>query len=285
MDANVLINALPDPRVADIVGQELQRELLPYVLLAKTAERFYSKPRGYAGDYYTIELMYRNQPAGIGRLGPMLDQCFLSCPPPVAVRNRRGLVSGLILEALDRYPNRRVNISSLACGPARELLDVFEGPRGEEARKRLYVTAIDIDQEALGLLRDNCRKFGLEKNITAVHGNLIYLATGRQQVDMPPLDLIYSIGLIDYFNDEFVIKLMDWSHGRLAPGGRVVLGNFDPSNTFRAFMDHVLEWRLIHRSEQDMNRLYRASAFKRDCTRVLFEEQRINLFAECERAA
>ena len=83
--------------------------------------------------------------------------------------------------------------------------------------------------------------------------------------------------MIDYFND--------WSYGRLNPGGRLVLGNFDPFNSFRAFMDHVLEWRLIHRSEPDMNRLFTASAFGRECSRVLFEEQRINLFAECERAA
>jgi hypothetical protein len=49
----------------------------------------------------------------------------------------------------------------------------------------------------------------------------------------------------------------------------------------RAFMDHVLEWRLIHRTEEDLDRLYKASAFGRGCTRVVFEEQGINLFAEC----
>ena len=284
-DANTLVNALPDPRVAEAVGQEFQREMLPYILLAETAERFYSKPRGYAGDYHTIELIYRDQPSGTGRLGPLIDRLFLAGPPCVAVRNRRALVAGLILDALDRHPGRPVCVTSMACGPARELLDVFEGPRGTEARERLFVTAIDIDLEALGLLRENCGRLGLERNVTPVHGNLIYLATGRQQVEMPPQDLIYSIGLIDYFNDPFVVKLMDWSHGRLAPGGRLVLGNFDPSNSYRALMDHVLEWRLIHRTGQDMDRLYRESAFKRDCTRVLFEEQRINLFAECERAA
>jgi hypothetical protein len=34
-----------------------------------------------------------------------------------------------------------------------------------------------------------------------------------------------------------------------------------------------------------MDRLYRASAFGRPCTRVLYEAQRINLFAECTKEA
>ena len=36
-----------------------------------------------------------------------------------------------------------------------------------------------------------------------LNGNLVYLATDRQKFELPPQDLIYSIGLIDYFNDKF----------------------------------------------------------------------------------
>ena len=46
-------------------------------------------------------------------------------------------------------------------------------------------------------------------------------------------------------------------------------------------MDHVLEWRLIHRNEEDMDRLFERSAFERCCTDIRFERQGINLFAEC----
>lgn len=70
----------------------------------------------------------------------------------------------------------------------------------------------------------------------------------------------------------------------LAPGGRAIFGSFHSRNRCKAFLDHVLEWRLIHRTEEDMNRLFAASAFGRPCSRILFEEQRINLFAECVKA-
>jgi hypothetical protein len=63
-----------------------------------------------------------------------------------------------------------------------------------------------------------------------------------------------------------------------------VLGNFHPCNVTRAVMDHVLGWKLVHRTAEDMTRLYRASTFGRDCARVLYEEEGVNLFAECVKA-
>ena len=54
-------------------------------------------------------------------------------------------------------------------------------------------------------------------------------------------------------------------------------------NGLRARLDYVLEWRLIHRDEDDMNRLFEASRFGRPCTNIRFEEQGVNLFAECVR--
>ena len=82
-----------------------------------------------------------------------------------------------------------------------------------------------------------------------------------------------------------MVGLLDWVYGQLAPGGRVILGNFHPDNTTRAIMDHVLEWRLIHRDEADMDRLFQASRFGRGTTALRFEEAGVNLFAECVKAS
>jgi hypothetical protein len=46
-------------------------------------------------------------------------------------------------------------------------------------------------------------------------------------------------------------------------------------------MEHVLEWKLIHRTEDDMHRLFAASKFGRPCTKIRFEAEKVNLFAEC----
>ena len=62
------------------VGAAIQRDVLPYMLFGQFPERAYSKPRGYAGDYLTIEIIYNNIPTGHGRLGRLLDRCWLDGP-------------------------------------------------------------------------------------------------------------------------------------------------------------------------------------------------------------
>ncbi len=65
MDAAIGDAATGTEQFKDEVGIRIQRELLPYVLLAETTARTFTKPRGYAGDFLTIELMYEAQPAGV----------------------------------------------------------------------------------------------------------------------------------------------------------------------------------------------------------------------------
>jgi hypothetical protein len=74
---------------------------------------------------------------------------------------------------------------------------------------------------------------------------------------------------------------MNYCYDQLAEGGRIILGNFHPDNKSKAFQDHVLDWKLLHRTEEDMDHLYQKSKFKSKSTNIWFEEQRINLFAEC----
>lgn len=260
------------------VGVALQHELLPYLSLTGTADRFYAKPRGYAGDYLTIAKIYDNVPTGTGRIGPLLDACFLAEPAAAAVRNRRHLLRNVIDRIMAENPEQTIRVTSLACGPAQELFDVYENL---DDGTRLKANCVDIDMQALAFVADRRDRMKLGKQIQLHNGNLIHLATGRQELPIPQQHLIYSIGLIDYFGDSFVISLMNFAYDLLLPGGRIVLGNFHPRNPDRAFMDHILEWRLIHRSEADMHRLFRKSKFGRNADAIHFEEEGINLFAEC----
>ncbi len=262
----------------EALGTQIRRELLPYLLLTSAAERWYSKPRGYAGDFLAIEHIYQNQPAGHGRIGPVLDQCFLNLPAAIAVRNRRGLLAEEINAVIANKQGEQAKVTSLACGPAAEIFDVF----GQlENPSSLSATLIDIDHQALSFVGDRRDSAGLRQQIKLINANLIYLATGRERIDLRDQDLIYSIGLIDYFNDKFVIKLLNYIHAALRPGGKIILGNFHPRNSSRALMEHLFDWRLIHRDEAEMDQLFRNSAFAQPSSRIRFEEQGINLFAEC----
>ncbi len=265
--------------VNNALGLQVRREVLPYLLLTRSAERFYSKPRGYAGDFLSIEMIYKNRPDGTGRIGALLDRCFLNEPAAVAVRNRRKFLAGEILRCVRENQGREpARVASLACGPAAEIFDAYSQL---EDPSLLAPSLVDIDFQALARVSAKAEKKKLKQNIRLHNSNLVYLATGRQSLAIEPRDLFYSSGLIDYLNDTFVIKLLDHIFGLLKPGGKVILGAFHPNNTTKALMDHVLDWRLIHRTEEDMNRLFSNSKFNSDCTNIRFEAEGINLFAEC----
>lgn len=261
------------------LGGLVQAEVLPLLTLSDLGDRMYAKPRGYAGDYETIDRIYADTPRGSGRLGATLDRCILDQAAARAVQARRPLMADEIRAVIEAREGTTARVTSLASGPAAELLDVFETLGDPE---RLEATCVDIDLRALAHVADRTPR-RLQRQFTLVPQNLVHLALGRATLDGPPQDLVYSIGLIDYFSDPFVVKLLDFVHDRLAPGGRCILGNFHPSNPTRALMDHVLEWRLIHRDEDDMNRLFAASKFGRPCSRIRYEPNGVNLFAVCER--
>lgn len=265
----------------DRIGAFVHREAYPYFALSTLIDRSYTKPRGYAGDYLTLQMVYDDRADGVRRLGPYIDRWFLDIPASRAVKNRRQLLRGIISDTARTHPGRRVAVTSLACGPAREIFDIFAEPDHPD----IGATCVDVDDEALGYARSIARSTGVESRVTFVRSNLVKLALGRETLDLRDQDLVYSIGLIDYLDDTLVVKLLDRIHGALRPGGVAVVGNFDVDNPDKAFMDHVLDWRLIHRSRQDLMALFGRSAFGDAPVDVRTEETGINLFATARRTA
>jgi len=261
--------------VKEELGERIKEEILPYLLLTDTAERMYSKPRGYAGDFFTIHSMYENKASGRGRLGPLLDRCFLNEPAGQAVQNRKGIISNEIGELLK--DKKELKVTSIACGPATEVFDIFK----YENSKGLEVNLLDIDEQAIEFVEERIENNDLSDSINTFQKNLISLVRGKETLEIDDQDLIYSIGLMDYFNDSFVIKFLDYFYSKLKPGGTVIIGNFHPKNTTKALMDYVLDWKLIHRTEEEMNAIFQKSEFGKSCSKIIYETQGVNLFAFC----
>jgi CRP-like cAMP-binding protein/SAM-dependent methyltransferase len=265
------------PGTAAKLAESLQSELLPLLRLSALGERLYAKPRGYAGDYATIAMIYEDAPAGTASLGPMLDRSMLNLAVAKAIRNRRRMLASEIAKSYAASA-KEFHVACLACGPACEVFDAF---RDAGDTRRLNVSCVDIDREALAQIADRAQAHKLSGQLQPLHGNLIYLATGRQEMQLAPQDLIYSLNMTDYLSDDLAISLLDWIHAKLRPGGRVIVGNFHPRNPSRGLMDHVLEWRLTYRDEAAVNRLFQASRFAKPCLRIAFEDEGIYLLGEC----
>lgn len=253
------------------------KELFPYFMRSRLVERAYYKPKGYAGDFKMIELIYRKEPDGDGKLGRLIDAWLLDQIPPQAVRNRRRLLSGL-LDRLFRErlgSNNRIHVMNLACGPCRELFDLLTHC---DYSDRIDALCIDIDAEALQFADRHVNTTAHNASVRFMHENVIKWVLGRAKQDMGPQDIIYSSGLCDYLDDRMMRRLIERCYRQLAPGGAFIIGNFSPSNPDRQFMDNIMYWRLIHRDEDDMRRLFADSSFG-GRVELVSEEYGVNLFA------
>mmetsp|Transcript_57804 Transcript_57804/g.161314 ORF Transcript_57804/g.161314 Transcript_57804/m.161314 type:complete len:354 (+) Transcript_57804:101-1162(+) len=282
---NDLIGApsqLPEQQRTEL-GALAGERLAPYVELAMSASRWRSKPRGYAGDDVSIQMIYDRRPSGDTSFAKAIDALFLEMPAAQAVRNRRRLLSSRVKGVYTAAARRRlVHVMALAAGPAAEMFDAWEdlGRPGD-----LRACFVDGDHAAVKALQGRSAANADPLAATtllcaAVHkANLAHVALGKHTLDVPPQDLIYSLGLADYLKDDMVVKLLDIAYKSLRPGGIVIIGNFHESNPDRACLDHVLQWRLIHRSEGDMHRLMSKSMFGAACEEIEREPTGVQMLA------
>lgn len=263
--------------------QYLFKEAFPYVMRSRFAERAYFKPKGYAGDFKTIEMLYENAPQGDGKIGALMDEWCMNTPAAEAVRKRRTLLTRQ-LNALTRdklMTGESVSIMNLACGPCRELADFLkECPNNDAVR----AICVDIDPDALEYAHSVFSSFPHKATVSLMQENLIKWCLGRVDHDFGPQDVIYSSGLMDYLDDTLFKAMIARCHDQLKPGGVLMLGNFSPKNPIRMFMDHILDWKLIHRSEDDLIRLHDDSPFAGHVS-VISEDQGINLFSVAAKPA
>jgi hypothetical protein len=173
-----------------------------------------------------------------------------------------------------------VVLTSLAAGPARELFDVLGAPDAP----RVHATCIDIDAEALAYASQLAVRLGVAEQFTFAQDNAVRLAQGRGRTALAPQQLIYSLGLTDYLEDDLVLKLIDWAYEQLLPGGRLIIGNVVPANPTRAFMEHILDWPLIHRTADELRALFARSRFGAAPVALELEPAGVDLFATCTRS-
>jgi len=252
------------------------KEIFPYFMRSRFAERAYYKPNGYAGDHVMMEMIYGNHPDGDGKLGQIMDGWCLETSAAKAVRGRRTFLKNQLTHLCGRIKsNPSIKIMNLACGSNRELFDFLK-----ECDYSNRITAVCVDNDPLSLEYTHRRvnNFPHQASIKLMKDNVVLWAIGRTKHNFGLFDIIYSAGLTDYLEDRIFLSLINRVYECLVKGGTLIIGNFGPSNQNRAFLDHILQWRLIHRSEGDLVNLFSRSRFGSHI-RILTEESGVNLFA------
>jgi extracellular factor (EF) 3-hydroxypalmitic acid methyl ester biosynthesis protein len=226
--------------------------LHPYFLQAPLFWRAFKKPLGYAGDYETMNMLYRNTPEGETELGRALHQYMNSWRSADAVRSRRRWIVQQIRQHA-RGKRDVYRIASVASGPAVEMQDLV---RETALADRTELTCIDQDAASLacaqqGLERAQAETCRTAKTRFVQTSAKRIMMSGTQRLEIAPQDFIYSLGLYDYLSERATRLLTAALYGLLAPGGRLVVGNFAP-NTECFVMNLICDWSLTYRDEDEV---------------------------------
>jgi extracellular factor (EF) 3-hydroxypalmitic acid methyl ester biosynthesis protein len=217
-------------------------------------------PRGYAGDFETIEYLAagRNQSAP-GSLGWHFEELLLHSPIVQQHRNKLNRQSMEI--ACTLTTSRTARVLSIGCGGCLDwvpILPCLEDFGGE-------IVLNDSEPDALELAVRRLRSSGAR--IRSAPGNVLRVAkrlgrSGR-------FDLILAGGLFDYLPHNALIYLLrTLSEDLITPRGVLLFTNMAEGNPWRMLMEYGATWTLIERSEAQIRELCREAGIASSCISV-----------------
>lgn len=198
------------------------------------------KPHGYAGDYEIIDRIYQYYVSDNPSLANW-DKFFHSHSAPKAVRNRVSYFLSQVWDAHLRHP-QEARILNLASGPGRDMYEALK----VLGKTPVYFDCLDQDKQAIDYASRLCADYSAQ--ITFFHCNVFRFKPARSY------HLIWSAGLFDYFTDALFKRVLKRLLPALAPGGKLVIGNFSDRNPSKGYME-LFDWILNHRSEEHLRQL------------------------------
>ena len=247
---------MADPAALDATKMFTEIVITPEMRHGAFQERSYAKPLGYPGDFELMNQIYDWRRVGASVYDMLVHRAGLDTAECVKTRMEIVLESIASVVA-EKGAARTARILSLGCGPAREV-ELYLSSKNLHGR-RVEFTLVDQEQAALN--------YALEKTyphvlVSAGHANvqclnLSFIDIFRSAVgtfgNLPPQDLIYSVGLLDYLADRRVKTIVQRLYSMLTPGGLMILGNMNDTGLSTLWpMEFIVDWPLYYRTEADM---------------------------------
>ncbi|MCX7662122.1 MAG: response regulator, partial [Candidatus Omnitrophica bacterium] len=269
-----IVKNLPKERY--LIYQKYYQQKLGYLLLdpIETNRHVYRKPLGYPGDYIMMNYIY-DYHGNKNYLGNSSYEKLINnytCNIAISCSNikRKEFLKEKIIETLNRKDNSK--ILSVACGPARELIELLKENRID---KPLVFTALDFEKRALEFIKEqidkierkNRRFLSIEylcRDITSIIRDKTLKEKLKDQ------DLIYAFGIFDYLSERMASRLTRELFQLLRKEAKLIICNVSLKNSsHRAYYELLGEWNMVHRTKEEM--LKWTEEIKDSC-KVEFEE-------------
>lgn len=279
--SNDILGALvsADNANTKLVFEYYRYRLGKFIFQSPFTKRSYEKPRGYAGDFEMMNIIYRDDNFANTLLGACMEVAVRIHEEPTAVRNRVKYLSSKILDVCNK--SGEINILTVASGPAEEIKFAIS-KMDQDTLDRVTFNLLDQDQDALKYAQKNIReqllKEGKEAKVKLIPMDIkdVIISGLNDQYD-----LIYSAGLFDYFSDPVASRACKALFKSLKKNSKIVIGNFnaDAPNAFG--MLALFDWFLILRSQKDLIRIFNVNGAKLN---IEAEPENVNLFCVIESA-
>ena len=283
---NMAINSLREqiinyPKLEKAIGTYVFRETFAFFMLSSLIDAAFRRSPKSGNDSQLVDILSQNEPEGDGHLGIYIDRWIRSLPTSLALKSRGGIVTATLKELAANWTSETpMPVTSLASGGANEILDLFFHTQPPN----IHVTCIDSNNQRLAYAANLARKLEFRDYLTFLQDNIFLIAQGHSCIQLPPQQMIYSMTMSNYLSDRELIAVLDWVYDRLLPNGTLILGNFNASNPDRLLLEHILEWQIIYRSAQKLEKLFLRSKFRSLPITVESDEYGVEIFVVCTKS-
>ncbi len=186
-----------------------------------------------------------------------------------AVRNRLKIVKKELEKQMSLLNGKDICIMSLGSGSARAIIETLE-----TEKKEAKAILIDMEEEALEYAEALAKKKGVREIIPKKGLIREFVKNGR--IYSP--DIIEMVGILEYFDDSFALKVLKKVYEILPQGGVLITANLR-DNPEREFLENVLDWFMIYREPKEFKELLLKAGFKE--VRLEIDPVGIHVVAVC----
>ena len=228
----------------------------------------------YATTHKAIEILYKKGAthASRNRAQKFMQEFWFHTNNAKAVRNRLKLVEKVLRRTITSLTalQKRINILSIASGSARAVIETLSSLN--ISNKKISVKFLDKSTEAIAYSKELANKLPRRYEtewITDTASNF-----PRYYRHEKP-DIIEMVGLMDYFHDPWVIRILASIRENLSDKGTLITANIMP-NMEQGFVSNIVGWKMIYRTPEDLADLALAAGFDRDKVRIVCEPLKIH---------
>jgi extracellular factor (EF) 3-hydroxypalmitic acid methyl ester biosynthesis protein len=234
----------------------------PHLMECPMPARAYRKPLGYPGDYQVMLYYYENALRGQTAFSKVFHKLHVEHPLSHGCRTRKTWTMQLMSKEQAKFaaasPSEPFRAMSLGCGPAREIPEFIAQYKSWSGS--IVWSLLDQEEEALSVAyRDSqteLHRSDANAQVQCLHISFSQLINDPTTLPLfQPQNFIYSVGLFDYLRESKAQELIASLYSRLAPGGLLTIGNAKGPNNYFWSAEFVLDWTLLYRTREEMQRL------------------------------